>query len=155
MKVIIVTVGTIKEQYWKNAIDEYIKRLSPYCSVSIKEIKEERFTDVHNKDTILKKEGDRILKVLPDSAKLIALDRVGKKFDSVEFSEKIGEWTQNGQHIVFIIGGPLGLSDDVIAKVHERISLSWMTFTHQMARVFLLEQLYRSVTILKGKTYHY
>ncbi len=155
MKVSIIAAGTIKEQYWNDAIAEYIKRLSPYCSVTITEVKEERFKDANSKDAILRKEGDRILKVLPNNALFIALDKEGKKLDSVGFSENIKEWTQNGQHIVFIIGGPLGLSGDVISKAHERISLSQMTFTHQMSRVILFEQLYRGVTILKGKTYHY
>lgn len=155
MKILIIAVGTLKEQYWSDAIAEYEKRLSPYCSITIAEIKEERFKDIHDKDNVLKREGDRILRVLPDSTKVVALDKSGKQYSSREFAQQLGQWTQRGQHLSFVIGGALGLSQNVLEKANTTLSLSKMTFTHQMTRVILVEQIYRALTILHGKVYHY
>ena len=155
MQIIIISVGKIKERYWQEAINEYIKRLRPYSKIKFIEIAEEKFRRVTERRRITTKEGKKILKVIPQEAMVIALDKVGLSFTSEKWAEKLREWSQFGQKIVFIIGGPLGLSSEVLNKAQITVSLSQMTFTHQMSRVILLEQIYRGLTILRGVVYHY
>jgi len=151
----IISVGFIKEAYWRQALGEYTKRLKPYVKLKSIEVKEEKINSVTNRLQILAREAEKIKKVLPSGAYLIALDRVGNSFTSNEWADKLVQWSKFGQPIVFIIGGPLGLAAEILNLVNNLVSLSKMTFTHQMTRVILLEQIYRGVTIQNGVTYHY
>ena len=158
MKITVVSVGKIKEKYWNMAIDEYSKRLGRYCKLELTEVADEKTPDEASEalETQIKdKEGERILSKLPDNAYVIALAIEGKMLDSVELSVKINDITVKGDsHIVFIIGGSLGLSKAVLNRADYLLSFSKMTFPHQMMRVALLEQIYRSFRILNHEPYH-
>lgn len=148
----IIQVGKTKEQYYKEAEEELSKRLSRYAKVEIVIIDEKKgITDISKTMQI---EGVAILKRIPDGNYIIALDRKGDEYSSLEFAEFLKDTMVEGK-LTFVIGGPYGLSEEVLNKADKKLSLSKMTFTHQMIRLFLLEQIYRAFTILKGKTYHY
>lgn len=153
----IICVGKIKENYLKDAIQEYSKRLSKYCKLSIFEVSDEAIPDnVSDKMTnnIKETEGKRILSHIKNSY-TVALDLKGKQYSSEEFAEKINKISLNyNSNISFIIGGSLGLSNEVLNSSNELICFSRMTFPHQLIRVFLLEQIYRSFKILNNETYH-
>ena len=151
----IVSVGTIKERYWQSAIEEYLKRLQPFAKIKIQEIPEERVNSVNNRRVILKKEGAKILKFLKVDSVVVCLDRMGQHYSSIAWADKLVEWSKFGKSIVFVIGGPLGLDEEILKKSKSTVALSKMTFTHQMTRVILLEQIYRGSKILQGGTYHY
>ena len=157
-RVTIICVGRIKEKYWKDAIDEYTKRLSRYCRLEIVEVQDEKTPEnapAAIADQIREKEGARICKYLDPHAAVMALAIEGKKFDSPGFAEQIRRIGVNGQsHIQFIIGGSLGLHPDVLKQANELISFSDLTFPHQMMRVILLEQIYRGYKIISGEPYH-
>ena len=158
MKVTILCVGKIKESYLREAIDEYSKRLSRYCDLNIVEVDDEKTPDGAGEkmdQMIREKEGERLVKHIPDGAYVIATAIGGKEYTSVEFAEGIENLTVDGvSHIVFIIGGSLGLSAEVLESSDARISFSRMTFPHQLMRVILLEQIYRAFRIIKGEPYH-
>lgn len=158
MKITVVSVGKIKEKYWNMAIDEYAKRLSRYCKLEFIEVADEKTPEeasVALEMQIKDKEGEKILSKLPENAYVIALAIEGKMLDSVELSEKIADITvKGGSHIAFVIGGSLGLSKAVLSKADFLLSFSKMTFPHQMMRVVLLEQIYRSFRILNHEPYH-
>ena len=153
----IVCVGKIKEKYLKDAILEYSKRLSKYCKLNIIEVPDEQIPfNVNDKieNNIKSIEGNKILSHLKNSY-IIALDLHGKQFTSEEFANKINNVSLNfNSTISFIIGGSLGLSDEVINKSNELICFSKLTFPHQLIRIFLLEQIYRAFKILNNETYH-
>ena len=153
----IICVGKIKENYLKDAILEYSKRLSKYCKLDIIEIEDEQIPNNINEkisNNIKNIEGNKILSHLKNSY-IIALDLKGKQYSSEEFSKKIENISvSNNSNITFIIGGSLGLSDAVLNKSNELICFSKMTFPHQLIRVFLLEQLFRSFKIQNNETYH-
>lgn len=158
MKITVLTVGKIKEKFYRDAIDEYAKRLSKYASVSIVEVSDEK-TKENLSDTellqILNTEGNKLLSKIPDNAYVIALDILGKKLDSVGFSRFMEERMNTGDsHLVFVIGGSLGLSDEVKNRANYKISFSDMTFPHQLMRVILLEQVYRGFRIMRNEPYH-
>ncbi len=158
MKITVLTVGKIKEKFYRDAIDEYAKRLSKYASVSIVEVSDEK-TKENLSDTellqILHTEGNKLLSKIPDNAYVIALDILGKKLDSVGFSRFMEERMNTGDsHLVFVIGGSLGLSDEVKKRANYKISFSDMTFPHQLMRVILLEQVYRGFRIMRNEPYH-
>lgn len=158
MKITIVAVGKIKEKFYQQAIDEFLKRLSKYCKVEIIEVADEK-TPEHAKDTILNQikdvEGERILRHLKKDSYLIALAIEGKMLDSEGMAEKIEALGVSGQsHIAFVIGGSLGISDAVKRQADLLLSFSKMTFPHQLMRVILLEQVYRSFRIIKREPYH-
>lgn len=158
MKITVLTVGKIKEKFYRDAIDEYAKRLSKYASVSIVEVSDEK-TKENLSDTellqILNTEGNKLLSKIPDNAYVIALDILGKKLDSVGFSRFMVERMNTGDsHLVFVIGGSLGLSDEVKKRANYKISFSDMTFPHQLMRVILLEQVYRGFRIMRNEPYH-
>lgn len=155
MRVEIIAVGKIKESYWRDAIEEYLKRLQPYAKVTITEVKEVRFRSKDEREAVLDEEGRRLISKVQQGSYIVALDAQGITMNSELFAHELQTWTSTGDTITFIIGGPLGLSEEVKQKARVRLSLSKMTFTHQMARVILLEQIYRAITIQKGKTYHY
>lgn len=158
MKITCVVVGKIKEKYFTDAIKEYSKRLSRYCKLEIVELADEKTPDGASEAeeaAIREKEGERILKALKDGAYVIALAIEGKMLDSVELSQKIERLGVSGtSHIAFVIGGSLGLAPAVMKRADYALSFSRMTFPHQLMRVVLLEQLYRSYRILKNEPYH-
>ena len=158
MKITLLTVGKIKEKFYQDAISEYSKRLSRYCKLNIIEVPDEKTPDKASEtveEQIKEKEGQRILSKLSDDAYTIVLAIDGKSLDSVELAEKIQTLGVNGtSHIQFIIGGSLGLHDSVLKRADFKLSFSRMTFPHQLMRVILLEQIYRSYRIISGEPYH-
>ncbi|HAT03417.1 MAG TPA: 23S rRNA (pseudouridine(1915)-N(3))-methyltransferase RlmH [Candidatus Magasanikbacteria bacterium] len=152
----VISVGKLKEQYWKDAEKEYLKRLSVFVKLEIKELKEEKFDEKSNHETIKEKEAEKITKAIPENSHVIALDKDGRQYSSHDLSDHLQQLEQlQHYNITIVIGGPLGLSDEIKHLAKESISFSQMTFTHQMTRIILLEQIYRSCMIQKGKTYHY
>ncbi len=154
-KVTIISVGSLKERHWRQAADEYIKRLDPYAKVKLVEVDQEPIKKVTDRQKILELEGERIKKHIPDGSIILALDRAGAQMTSPEWAEKLEQWSKFGSEIAFIIGGPLGLLPELLRRANQLVSFSKMTFTHEMVRVILLEQLYRAGTIQQGKQYHY
>lgn len=158
MKITIISVGKIKEAFYRDAIAEYSKRLSVYCKLEIKEAADEKTPDNASKEQekqIRDKEGERILKLMDEKGYCIALAIDGKKYDSVSFAKHMENLTVSSKsHIQFVIGGSLGLSDQVLAKADERLSFSDLTFPHQLMRVILLEQIYRGFRINHNEPYH-
>lgn len=158
MKITIITVGKIKEKYLRDAIAEYSKRLSKYCKLEILEVADEKTPDQASaivEDQIRSKEGERILKLLKDDAYVITLEIGGKMLDSVEFSQKMEQLGIQGKsHIIFVIGGSIGLGEEVLRRSDFAISFSKMTFPHQLMRVILLEQIYRAFRIINHEPYH-
>lgn len=154
----LIYVGNIRENYLLAAVAEYEKRLSAYCRLVCTEIKEEKLPDDPSQaqtEAAMKKEGERILAVLPQKSKKIALCVEGKQLSSEEFSSLIKNAENSGfSQISFIIGGAFGLSDEVKKVCDFRLSLSKMTFTHRFARILLLEQIYRAENIAAGGKYH-
>lgn len=158
MKVTILCVGKIKEKFYRDAIAEYEKRLSRYCKLEIVEVADEKTPDNASETAelqIKEKEAERMEKYLKDGAYVIALAIEGKQSDSVELSEKIEQLGTGGiSHIIFIIGGSLGLAESILKKADYKLSFSKMTFPHQLMRVILLEQIYRSYRIMNHEPYH-
>ena len=158
MQIRVIAVGRIKEKYLQDGIAEYEKRLRPYAKVQIVEIAEEKrpASPAPSVERIaLEKEGDRILAAVPDGSLLIALDVKGISWSSEEMAASFREWELFGQNqLAFVIGGDLGLSPVVIARSDLRLSLSKMTFTHPLARLLLVEQVYRAFRIMRGEPYH-
>lgn len=158
MKITLITVGMIKEKYLKDAIAEYSKRLSRYCKLEIVEVADEKTPDNASdtvEDAIRDKEGERILKYIKEDAYVITLEIAGKMLTSEEMAEKIEKLgVQGTSHIIFIIGGSIGLGKEVLARSDYALSFSKMTFPHQLMRVILLEQIYRSYRIINGEPYH-
>ena len=158
MKISIITVGKIKEKYLKDAIAEYSKRLSKYCKLEIIEVADEKTPDNASEvveDQIRSKEAERILKHVKDDAFVITLEINGRQLTSEELAGKIDTLgIQGHSHIAFIIGGSIGLGREVLKKSNFALSFSKMTFPHQLMRVILLEQLYRSYRIITGEPYH-
>lgn len=157
MDINIIAVGKIKENYIINGINEYSKRLSSYCDLNIIEVKEAKMDKESQKagDRIKKKEGERLWEKLPDNGYDIALDASGKPMTSEGLAKSISNLQVQGySSLNFIIGGSLGLSSELLEKVDYTLSLSRMTFTHQMIRLILLEQLYRAFKIKAGEPYH-
>ena len=158
MKISIICVGKIKEKFYRMALDEYSKRLSRYCKLEILEVADEKTPDNasdHEVELIKDKEGERILKNIRRDATVIALAIDGKMLSSEQLADKIRQLGVMGEsHIQFIIGGSLGLSDLVLEAADMLLSFSKMTFPHQLMRVILLEQVYRSYRIIQGEPYH-
>ncbi|MCL2845067.1 MAG: 23S rRNA (pseudouridine(1915)-N(3))-methyltransferase RlmH [Chitinivibrionia bacterium] len=158
MKISIIAVGKIKENYLKDAIGEYLKRLSAFANMQIIEIPDaqcpENLSEAQ-KNIVLQKEGEKILAQISPKSFVYALAIDGKKLSSEKFSENIQNNMTNGvSHITFIIGGSLGLNSEILQKSDFRLSFSDMTFPHQLMRVILLEQVYRSFKIIAGEPYH-
>ncbi|MBE6057534.1 23S rRNA (pseudouridine(1915)-N(3))-methyltransferase RlmH [Clostridium sporogenes] len=158
MNISIISVGKIKEKFLKAAIDEYSKRLSKYCKLNIIEVTDEKTPDnasLKEEYIIKEKEGNLILKYIKDNSFVIALDLKGKSITSEEFSNLIENCRLTGSStITFVIGGSLGLSEQVLSRANYKLSFSKMTFPHQLFRVMLLEQIYRAFRILAGEPYH-
>ena len=157
MKIKIYAIGKIKD-FYKAGCDEYVKRLSNYCKVEIIELKDEPLKENPSLSEIKKAkdiEGDRVIKMLKPSEYLIGLDLGKKEPDSVEFSGfLLKKLEENGSNVSFVIGGSYGLSDALKNRVNDSISLSKLTFLHQMTRLILLEQIYRAFKIINNETYH-
>lgn len=153
----VICVGKLKENYLKDAMQEYVKRLSKYCKLIITELPDEKIPDKINNtimNEIKNKESDQIIKHLKKDSFVICLDLKGKQFSSEEFSESIQNLSMKTSHITFIIGGSLGMSEKLLNLANQKICFSKMTFPHQLIRVFLLEQLFRAFKIANGETYH-
>lgn len=158
MRISLITVGKIKEKYLEDAIAEYRKRLSRYCKLDIIQLTDEKTPDKASEalETQIKdKEGERILTNIKDGAFVIALSIDGRMLSSEELSAYIENLGVSGtSHIQFVIGGSLGLSENVLKRADYKLSFSKMTFPHQLMRVILLEQIYRSYRIMSGEPYH-
>lgn len=154
----IISVGKLKEDYLKSAISEYAKRLSKYCTLQITEIPDEPIPDKLNEniiEDIKNREGKKILKAVKKNNFVFVLDRKGKQLSSEEFAQRIDDLSLGSvSSIRFIIGGSLGLSEEVLNLANELLCFSKMTFPHQLIRVFLLEQIFRCFKILNHETYH-
>ena len=158
MKISIICVGKLKEKYWNMAIDEYSKRLGKYVKLEIIEVPDEKAPEsmsLAEEEIVKKKEGERILKNIKDDAYCVTLAIEGKNLSSEELADFVEKTTLRGvSHIVFVIGGSLGLSKDVMNRANYYLSFSKMTFPHQMMRVILLEQIYRAIKINRNEPYH-
>ena len=159
MRVSIVCVGKIKEKYLQQGIDEFTKRLGPFCKLETISINEEKMPDNPSpaeKTLIIAKETERLLAQIPSNAYVIVLDVQGKIISSTELSGLIDSLAVQGKsHLAFVIGGAFGFSDALREHCDERISFSRMTFTHQMIRLLLVEQVYRAFKISRGEKYHW
>ena len=157
-KISVLCVGKVKEKYLRDGIAEYSRRLGRYCKLDIIEVADEKTPDGASEivETQIKDlEGERLLKQIRSDDYVIALAIDGKMLDSVEMSKQIESLGVRGiSHIVFVIGGSLGLSDAVLKRADYKLSFSKMTFPHQLMRMILLEQIYRSYRIMKGEPYH-
>lgn len=158
MNISIITVGKLKERYFKEAVEEYSTRLSKYCKLDIIEVPDEKAPEnlsPAQELIVIQKEGQGILKHVKEDAYVIALAIQGRQLSSEKLSDFISDLGIKGRSsIAFIIGGSLGLSDEVLKKADFKLSFSPMTFPHQLMRVILLEQIYRSFRIIKGEPYH-
>ncbi|MGN0673855.1 MAG: 23S rRNA (pseudouridine(1915)-N(3))-methyltransferase RlmH [Anaerovoracaceae bacterium] len=158
MNINIICIGKLKEKYWQDAVNEYLKRMKGYCPTAIIELKEAKLPKNASRADELKvmeTEGRQILTKVSDSDFVITLEIEGKMLDSVELSEQINRIFSGGtQTVDLIIGGSLGLSDEVKKRSNYALSFSRMTFPHQMMRVILLEQIYRAFKIINREAYH-
>lgn len=158
MRIDIISVGKIKEQYFREAVLEYQKRLSRYCKLNIIEVEDEKTPDkasAAEEDLIKAREAERILKYIRDDTCVITLEIAGQTYDSIEFAQKLEKLgIQGNSHLQFVIGGSLGLHEKVCDRANLAVSFSKMTFPHQLMRVILLEQIYRGYRIINGEPYH-
>lgn len=158
MKITLISVGKLKEKYLTLGVAEYVKRLSRYCNLEIIELQDEKTPDNASpaEETQIKnKEGERILKAIKGDTYCIALAIEGDMLTSMELANKINNLGISGvSHITFIIGGSLGLSEEVLSRANYQLSFSKMTFPHQLMRMILLEQIYRSYRIINNQPYH-
>ena len=155
MNISVICIGKLKERFWVDACAEYLKRLKAYAKVSVVELSDCDPTKVGGVQASKEKEADAILAAIPDKARVFLLAIEGKLLSSEELAEKIDAAALNGNSdLVFIIGGSCGVSDRVYARAHEKLSFGRITLPHNLARVVLLEQLYRSFKILRGEPYH-
>ena len=156
MKLTVICMGKTRESFIRDGIDKYLGFLKHFADTEIRELKEEKIYDLKEAPVIRKKEAERIFKALPAGSYLVSLDERGAEFTSHEFAAFMNGSLESGvREMVFVLGGAMGLDEEVIARSNKSIALSRWTLTHEMARLVLLEQLYRAFTIIKGKTYHY
>ncbi len=153
----IICVGKIKEKFLKAALDEYLKRLSKYCKLNILELPDEKIPEKINpniENEIKSKECTNIINHIKKDSYVICLDLTGKELSSEQFSKNIENISMQSSQITFIIGGSLGLNQQILSLANQKICFSKMTFPHQLIRVFLLEQIFRAFKISNGETYH-
>ncbi len=156
MKITILCVGKTREGFVQAGIDKYLRYLKPYAPVALRELREERIDDLRDAPRVRSREAEKIEAALPAGGRVVALDERGREFTSHEFAQFINDALEEGvREMSFVIGGSLGLDPSVTEKAQTTLAMSRWTLTHEMARVVLLEQLYRAFTIIKGKTYHY
>lgn len=157
MNVTLICVGKLKEKFFVDAVNEYQKRLKKFCNFKIIELPDEKtnaLSDSGKNDIVKEKEGKRILEKIPEGAFVYALAIEGKQYDSEGFSKLIEKNMMNGSNFVWIIGGSLGLSDEVLMRANAKVSFSKLTFPHQLMRVIFSEQLYRAFKIMHNEPYH-
>lgn len=155
MNIKIIAVGKLKEKYSKDAVDEFKKRLSSYCSLSLVEIPAQEIKDDNMAQKYMELEGEKILASIKPDAYVITLEILGKELDSVSFANKMKTLSNEGHNeVVFVIGGANGLSKAVSDRANFKLSFSKMTFTHQLIRIFLYEQIYRAFKIINNESYH-
>lgn len=158
MKISVISVGKIKEKYLRDAVAEYVKRLSRYCRTEMIEVADEKTPDQAGaaaEEAVRAKEGERLLKYIREDMYVITLEINGKMFTSEEFAEKIETLGIQGKSsVAFVIGGSIGLGKEVLKRSNLALSFSKMTFPHQLMRVILLEQVYRAFRIINGEPYH-
>lgn len=155
IKVKIICIGKIKDNYLNQGISEYLKRLSGYCNIEILEVKDEKIVNNISEDKIKEIEGNRVLEKINDRDYMVLLDLKGKEFSSEELAIKIENLIDEGiGSYSFVIGGSLGVSEELRKRANLAISFSRLTFTHQMVRLLLLEQIYRVFKIINKETYH-
>ena len=156
MKIVLLSIGKTNEKYLIEGISLYQKRLKHYTNFEMIEIPNIKKSQNLSKLELMKKEGELILKNIQISDHLVLLDDKGKDYTSIKFSEKIQNWMLSGKkRIVFVVGGAYGFSEEVFQRGNENLSLSKMTFSHQMVRLFFVEQLYRGYSILNNEPYHH
>ena len=155
MKITLWVVGKTTDTHIETLIQEYQKRLTHYLTFALQVIPELNNTKALTSEQQKQAEGEMILKAVTSSADLILLDEHGKEFRSIEFADYVQKRMSSGRDVVFVVGGPYGFSEAVYQRANGKISLSKMTFSHQMVRLFFVEQLYRAMTILKGEPYHH
>lgn len=155
MKTELVLVGKTNDKHFQAGIDDYTSRIGHYMPFTITVIPELKNTKALTEQQQKEREGDLILQKVSQSDKLVLLDEHGKEFRSVEFASWLERQQQQGRKLVFVIGGPYGFSDAVYKRADEKVSLSKMTFSHQMVRLVFTEQIYRACTIIKGEPYHH
>jgi 23S rRNA (pseudouridine1915-N3)-methyltransferase len=152
----LIVVGKTVKSYLKEGEEEYTNRLKHYVRFEEEVISELKNASSLNEEQIKQKEGEEILKRIQATDYLVLLDEQGKQFNSEEFAEKIEKWQNTSvKQVIFIVGGAYGFSKEVYDRCHEKLSLSKMTFSHQMVRLFFKEQLYRAYSIIKGEPYHH
>ena len=155
MKVTLLVVGKTTDVHIETLIQEYQKRLAHYIPFALQVIPELKNTKALTAEQQKQAEGELILRATTPATDLILLDEHGKEFRSIEFADYIQKRMSSGRDVVFVVGGPYGFSEAVYQRANGKISLSKMTFSHQMVRLFFLEQLYRAMTILRGEPYHH
>ena len=155
MKIKLITIGKTDENYLKEGVQKYISRLKHYIDLEIKEIPDVKMGKKQNVAVQKEKEGKQIAALISKSDFVILLDEKGKEFNSKSYAQFIQKRMNTGLDLTFVIGGPYGFSDEIYQRSNQKIALSQMTFSHQMVRLFFVEQLYRSFSILKGEKYHH
>ena len=155
MKITLLVVGKTTDIHIENLIQEYQKRLTHYIPFTIQVIPELKNTKALTTDQQKQAEGELILRAITSANDLVLLDEHGKEFRSIEFADYLQKKMSSGRDLVFVVGGPYGFSEAVYQRANGKISLSKMTFSHQMVRLFLIEQIYRAMTILRGEPYHH
>lgn len=155
MKIILLVVGKTTDARLQALIEEYQKRLAHYVPFELKVIPELRNAKNLSMDEQKQREGELILAASDASSRMILLDEHGKEYRSVDFAVQLNKWMSAGRNLIFVVGGPYGFSEDVYSRAESKISLSQMTFSHQMIRLLFVEQIYRACTILRGEPYHH
>ena len=156
MKITLLTIGKTDDKYLLQGMEKYLKRLKHYLVFKLIELPELRNTKNLSEDQQKSKEAELIFKNISATDQLVLLDENGSAFSSMQFSGFLNKKMSGSvQHLVFVVGGPYGFSNEVYNRAHEKISLSRMTFSHQMVRLFFIEQVYRALTIMKGEPYHH
>ena len=155
MKIKLITIGKTDDSYLLEGFNKYAARLKHYIDIELKEIPDIKGGKKLNTNLQKESEGREILKLISTSDFIVLLDEKGKEFNSVGFSQFIQKRMNTGMDLTFVIGGPFGFSDEVYNRSNMKMALSQMTFSHQMVRLFFIEQMYRSFTILKGEKYHH
>lgn len=155
MKISLLVVGKTTDARLQALIEEYQKRLAHYVPFELKVIPELRNAKNLSMDEQKQREGEQILAMADAGSRLILLDEHGKEYRSVDFAAQLNKWMSAGRNLIFVVGGPYGFSEDVYSRAESKISLSQMTFSHQMIRLLFVEQIYRACTILRGEPYHH
>lgn len=155
MKITLLVVGKTTDTHIESLIQEYQKRLTHYVPFQLQVIPELKNTKALTAEQQKQTEGELILHTITPATDLVLLDEHGKEFRSIEYADYVQKKMSSGRDVVFVVGGPYGFSEAVYQRANGKISLSKMTFSHQMVRLFFVEQLYRAMTILRGEPYHH